>query len=379
MLSTFSFDPTAFNRVLALWFAANRRDLPWRQPENARDAYRVLVSETMLQQTTVKAVVPFYERFITRFPDVCSLAHADLEEVLPLWAGLGYYSRARMLHRAAQEIVARHDGVFPVELNRVLDLPGIGRYTAGAVTSIAFDARNPIVDANVARVFSRLFLLEGDLKNAANQSLLWNRATQVVESCNEEFPPSVVNPAMMELGALVCTPKNPACEVCPVSGFCGAFKTSRQSELPFVAPKRQSVALQDVCAFATRKSKSGSEETLLRQRSHDAGIWWRGLWELPRTTRQPNESAPDALRRLFRDELELEIEVGAVLRTVSHGVTHHKISLECWSGILPNPNVTSSIRWFAHDEIAALALPSSMKSLLSWLHKNAEIGQGSLF
>ena len=379
-ISASAFDYAAFDRALATWFAVHQRDLPWRHEENARDAYRVLVSEVMLQQTTVKAVVPFYERFLARFPTVQSLASASLEEVLPLWAGLGYYSRARMLHRAAQEIVAQYDGVFPTELHRVLELSGIGRYTAGAVTSIAFDARNPIVDANVARVFSRLFLVEGDLKNSDNQSELWRRATQVVEHCDENFPPSIVNPAMMELGALVCTPKNPRCDECPVQRFCGAFATDRQNELPFITPKRQSVQLHDVCAFATRISSSGKEEVLLRQRSHEPGIWWRGMWELPRTTRTENESAPDALRRLFRDELQLlDIEVEARLKTVSHGVTHHKIALECWQFQLHEEPTTSSTRWFAWHEIEFLALPSIMKTLLLWLRKNSKNVQKPLF
>ncbi len=378
--STHTFDYAAFDRALATWFASAQRDLPWRKVENARDAYRVLVSEVMLQQTTVKAVVPFYERFINRFPDLTSLASADIEEVLPFWAGLGYYSRARMLHRCAQQIIEKYDGVFPTELNRVLELPGIGRYTAGAVTSIAFGQKNPIVDANVARLFARLFLIEGDLKNAANQTLLWQHATCVVESCNDEFPPSIVNPAMMELGALVCTPKNPKCESCPVQGFCGAFKTHRQNELPFIAPKRRSVELQDVCAFVTRLSSEGNEEVLLRQRSHDAGIWWRGMWELPRTTRQQNESAPDALQRLLCDELGCEnIAVETPLKTISHGVTHHKIALECWRVEVKESSAHSSTRWFAWDEIAPLALPSAMKNLLAWLRTHAQNEQKTLF
>lgn len=333
----------------------------------------------MLQQTTVKAVVPFFNRFVTRFPNVQSLADADFDEVLPFWAGLGYYSRARLLHRCAQEIVAKHNGVFPQELHRVLELPGVGRYTAGAVTSIAFNEKNPIVDANVARVFSRIFLIDGDLKNAANQTILWKNATQVVGNCGK-FAPSIVNPSMMELGALLCTPKNPQCEICPVQIFCGAFKQNRQHELPFIAAKRGNVELQDVCAYVARTSSTGNAEILLRQRSHEPGIWWRGLWELPRTTRHQNENAHDALRRLFRDELHIdEMEVGDLLKTVSHGVTHHKITLECWHASLETIPETSPAQWFEADEIAHLALPSTMKFLIAWLLKNAEIGQGRLF
>lgn len=377
-----TFDYAAFGRALATWFVPSQRDLPWRHPENARDAYRVLVSEVMLQQTTVKAVVPFYNRFLARFPDLQTLAAATIEDVLPLWAGLGYYSRARMLHRCAQEIVSKHGGVFPTELDRVLDLPGIGRYTAGAVTSIAFGAKSPIVDANVARVFSRLFLIDGDLKSGANQKTLWHRATQVVEGCDESAPPSIVNPAMMELGALVCTPRAPRCQACPVQSFCGAFKTHRQNELPFIAPKRQSVELRDVCAFATRESSTGNGEVLLRQRAHDEKLWWRGMWELPRVTCRENEDAAQALKRLFGDELQTApelINVQSLLKTVQHGVTHHKITLECWSIELLEDFETSTAQWFEWDELQHLALPSSMKSLLAWLRKQQENEQKALF
>jgi A/G-specific adenine glycosylase len=380
--ASFPFDYGAFVNALATWFASSQRDLPWRHSENARDAYRVLVSEVMLQQTTVKAVVPFYNRFLTRFPDVQTLAAATIEEVLPFWAGLGYYSRARMLHKCAQEIVQNHGGVFPSELDRVLDLPGIGRYTAGAVTSIAFGAKSPIVDANVARLFSRLFLIDGDLKSGANQKTLWHHATQVVEHCDQNAPPSIVNPAMMELGALVCTPRAPRCEICPVQSFCGAFRTHRQNELPFIAPKRQSVEMRDLCAFATRESSTGSGEVLLRQRAHDEKLWWRGMWELPRVTCRENEDAAQALKRLFQDELQIapdSVNVQAQLKTVQHGVTHHKITLECWKVELPDDFQTSTAQWFEWDELQHLALPSSMKSLLAWLRKHRENEQKVLF
>ena len=336
----------------------------------------------MLQQTTVKAVVPFYIRFLQRFPDLQALAEATIEDVLPLWAGLGYYSRARMLHKCAQEIVAKHDGVFPSEIDRVLDLPGIGRYTAGAVTSIAFGAKSPIVDANVARVFSRLFLIEGDLKSSVNQKTLWHRATQVVEHCHDNAPPSIVNPAMMELGALVCTPKNPRCEVCPVQSFCGAFKTQRQNELPFIAPKRQAVELRDVCAFAVRESSTRNGEVLLRQRAHDEKLWWRGMWELPRVTCRDDENAAQALHRLLADELQIApelVNVQSQLKTVQHGVTHHKITLECWKVELTDALETSTAQWFEWDELGHLALPSSMKTLLAWLRKHRENEQKALF
>ena len=354
------FDRAEFARGLCEWFGAAQRDLPWRRPENARDAYRVLVSEVMLQQTTVAAVVPFYERFLKRFPTLQSLADASIEEVLPLWAGLGYYSRARNLHKMAEAVAERHGGEFPRALSDVLQLPGVGRYTAGAVTSIAFDAPSPIVDANVARVFARMFLLEGDLKSGANQKRLWHEAELMAQS---GAAPSQLNPALMELGALICTPRAPKCAECPVSAFCGAFAANRQSELPHATPKRQSVELRDACAFIQRDGL-----IFLRQRPHDAKIWWRGLWELPRVTAQADESLETALCRLLRDDLGVEASIGAPLKSVSHGVTHHKIELTCFAA-----EIEAEIHggeWFEWDEIQHLALPSAMKSLLAWLRKH---------
>jgi A/G-specific adenine glycosylase len=350
-----------FTAQLTTWFQAARRNLPWREASNARDAYRVLVSEVMLQQTTVAAVIPFYLRFLERFPTLESLARASIEEVLPMWAGLGYYSRARNLHATAHVVMEKHGGVFPQTLEEVLALPGVGRYTAGAVLSIAFDRKIPIVDANVARVLSRVLCLEGDLKNSATQKRLWDEAGKLVEASTHA---AQFNPAMMELGALVCVPKNPRCEVCPVSRFCCAFKTHRQNELPFVAPKRKSIELNDVCAFATRDNR-----VLLRRRSDQAGNknWWRGMWELPRATRGEGESTHEALQRLFEDELNVSVEIGEKLRTVTHGVTHHKIALDCFAVHIESFTARQDWKYFDWQEVESLALPSVMRRLLRWL------------
>jgi len=241
-----TFPHNEFARDLAAWFGMAQRDLPWRQPENARDPYRVVVSEMMLQQTTVAAAIPFYTRFIARFPDAQTLAAAPLDDVLAAWAGLGYYARARYLHALAKAVTER--GEFPRTLQEIQSLPGVGRYTAGAVASIAFDIAAPIVDANVARVFSRVFLIHGDLKRSDNAARLWNEAEAVVEAgAKQNIAPSQLNPALMELGALVCVPKNPRCEQCPVERFCGARRENRQNELPFIAPKIAPTEMNDVC------------------------------------------------------------------------------------------------------------------------------------
>ena len=357
------FQPQPFARALSDWFNAAQRDLPWRRADIIGDAYRVLVSEVMLQQTTVAAVAPFFERFIARFPDARSLARADESEVLAQWAGLGYYARARNLQRAARAVVEQHNGEFPADFDAILALPGVGRYTAGAVASIAFGQRAPIVDANVARVLSRVLPVEGDLKKAAAQLKLWDAATQIVEV--DEVKPREINPALMELGALICTPKNPKCAQCPVSAFCVARAENRQSELPVKTPKKAPTLLFDVCALATNERG----EVLLRRRPDEAGVWWRGMWELPRTTRADGETASAALARLG-DELSARWQAQALYTTLKHGVTRYQIELECWRVELNSVDLNEDLRWFSVSDALELALPSTMKTLLRQIERD---------
>ncbi len=350
------FSPVSFAKQLTNWFDHSQRDLRWRQAHNATDPYRILVSEVMLQQTTVAAVGPFYERFLNRFPDGKTLADADEADVLAMWAGLGYYARARNLHKAAKAIQAQHGGTFPRELETILELPGVGRYTAGAVASIAFNARAPIVDANVARVLSRVLPVEGDLKSAKNQLQLWDAATQIVGVQSVEA--REINPAMMELGALICTPKNPRCVVCPVADLCEAKQQNRQNELPLQMPKKAPTPMFDVCALA--QNEEG--RVLLRRRPDEAGIWWRGMWELPRTTRKENESSETALVRLGQ-ELGLNFAPQNCALTVKHGVTRFAIELECWRVAMSTVPESESLKWFSRDEASDLAMPSVMRRL----------------
>ncbi|BCM94058.1 adenine DNA glycosylase [Abditibacteriota bacterium] len=310
----------------------------------------------MLQQTTVAAVGPFYERFLNRFPDSKSLAEADEADVLAQWAGLGYYARARNLHKAAKAIQNEHSGTFPRELDAILSLPGVGRYTAGAVSSIAFSTRAPIVDANVARVLSRVLLVGGDLKTSKNQATLWEAATQIV--LVESVEPREVNPAMMELGALICTPKSPRCPLCPVADECEARKQGRQNELPFIPPKKAPTPMFDVCALALDKMG----RVLLRKRPDHADIWWQGMWELPRTTRSENESSQEALIRLGQ-ELGCQFAPQTRATTVKHGVTRYTIELECWRVEASHVTENESLKWVDAEEADGLAMPSIMSRL----------------
>jgi A/G-specific adenine glycosylase len=356
------FQARDFALSLQSWFRNSQRDLPWRREENFSDPYRVLVSEIMLQQTTVAAVTPFFERFTARFPSVESLAEAPEDEVLGYWAGLGYYSRARNLHLAAKTVMERHGGDFPHDFDAILALQGVGRYTAGAVASIALNQRKPIVDANVARVLSRVLVVEGDLKTAPNQLKLWNGATQIVEV--ESVVPREINPALMELGALVCTPKNPKCELCPVEKWCGARAQNRQNELPFVAARAAPTPLFDVCAFA--QNEAG--EVLLRRRPENAKIWWRGMWELPRTTQIEGETSGQALARLG-NELGFSIEGGEEIARLKHGVTRYAITLSCLEATISPRIEDEAVKWCSFAAAQALPMPAAMKTLLQTLEK----------
>jgi A/G-specific adenine glycosylase len=224
-------DLGTFRRQLLAWFRQYQRDLPWRR---TNDPYRIWLSEIMLQQTRVTAVIPYYERFIERFPDIHALAAAPQEEVLRLWSGLGYYSRARNLHRAAQEIVAKHGGLFPHREKDALELPGIGRYTAAAILSIAYGAKQAVLDGNVARVLARLFAVRGDLRDAGR----WQSLQESANALLDPQSPGDWNQAMMELGATLCTPQTPQCLLCPVAQFCQARKLGLADSLPARRKKR---------------------------------------------------------------------------------------------------------------------------------------------
>src|SRR6201988_312658 len=239
-----------FRKNLLAWFAKFRRDLPWRR---SKDPYRIWLSEIMLQQTRVTAVIPYYEKLLARFPDIQSLAEAPEEEVLRLWSGLGYYSRARNLQKAAQQIVARHDSKFPDRLEEVLALPGIGNYTAAAILSIAYGKKLAVLDGNVARVLARLGAIRGDLRSGKR----WQQLQKTADSLLARRAPGDWNQAMMELGATLCTPRSPQCLLCPVSDFCQARKHGLAGVIPGKRQKRAVVSVHLAAAvFVDGKGNS---------------------------------------------------------------------------------------------------------------------------
>ncbi len=258
------------------WYRAHRRDLPWRPPPGQDDApvdpYHVLVSEFMLQQTQVSTVISYFHRFIHSFPDIRSLAKADEQEVLRHWQGLGYYRRARMLHACAREIVKQHESVIPSDVDTLLALPGIGRYTAGAIASLGFGRRAPIVDGNVARILSRIQCLDVDPQSPAGLRAIWAVASEIVP----EKSPGVFNSAMMELGATLCTPKSPRCADCPVSHQCRAREMNRVDSIPRPRAKRVVPVVERIiyCIHDAR-----SDHWCLEQRPPTGR--WAGMWQFP--------------------------------------------------------------------------------------------------
>ena len=253
--------------ALGAWFDRVARDLPWRR---TRDPYAIWLSEVMLQQTRVETVIPYYERFLARYPTVADLAGATLDQVLSLWSGLGYYRRARVLHLAAREVTERYGGAFPAEAAGLRDLPGVGAYTAGAIASIAFDRREALVDGNVARVLARLEGIDDDIKSAAGARRLWAAAARLVPAER----PGRFNQALMELGATVCTPRSPRCDACPVDGACAARAAGREEELPVISPKREAPSVAMVAAVVR-----AGRRVLLARRAE--GGLFGGLWEPP--------------------------------------------------------------------------------------------------
>lgn len=305
-----------FQRRLLSWFARRKRDLPWRR---TRDPYRIWISEIMLQQTRVAAVIPYYERFLAKFPTVQELARAKTETVLGHWAGLGYYSRARNLQRAAKEIVARHAGEFPREYEQALALPGIGRYTAAAVLSIAYQEPLAVLDGNVARVLARIGAARGDLRAPA----VWRSLEAEAQDLLALKIPGDWNQAMMELGATLCTPKSPRCGECPVSGSCKAQKLGIAAELPDARQKRATVKL--TLAAAVLLDPLG--QTLLLRHLDGEGDLFSHLWQFP-ALETSARAASDLARYLCKQFGITPKSAITPLKTTRHAVTFRNIRVQ---------------------------------------------------
>jgi A/G-specific adenine glycosylase len=380
---------------LLAWFAGNARDLPWRR---TRDPYAIWVSEIMLQQTQVKTVLPYWERWMRELPDMAALAGASAEKIHKLWEGLGYYTRVRNLQKAAQLVVGKHGGRFPEDYAQVLDLPGIGPYTAGAVCSIAFNQPKPILDGNVVRVLSRIFGVEGNPRESNTRAQLWQIAEELVllataQPSSIKRPASAFNQALMELGALVCTPRQTQCAVCPLAKHCVAYREDRVQELPRLGPRVRATPRRFVAFVAQRGNRF-----LVRQRP--AGVVNAHLWEFPnvevgsdhsdtaqvarrvRSSRSGALAGPDrlkagfqtefsgsALRRTARRVLGLTPKVLQPLCTIKHSITRYRISLQVFrvAGEFTPRRTSARGKWLRASDLRRLPFCSAHKRILRHL------------
>jgi len=331
---------------LLRWYRRNRRDLPWRR---STDPYAIWVAEVMLQQTQVATVIPYYERFLRRFPDAASLARAPVEEVLAHWSGLGYYRRARALRDGARAVVERHGGRLPADHRALLELPGIGRYTAGAVASIAFSLAEPVLDGNVRRVFSRLFALRDP-----GDRMLWELAGQLVDGPH----PGDLNQALMELGATTCTPRQPACAACPVASRCQARAAGDPQLFPEARRSRRSESV--AVAVAWIDSPHG---LLVEQPGDDSPF--RGMWDLPalEIARETEQAAQ--LRTVLRDRHGLDVDVREQIAAATHGIMHRRLKLSVFDCRLRRGRVRGRrrIRWIDSAAIDRSAVSGATQKI----------------
>jgi A/G-specific adenine glycosylase len=354
---------------LVAWYQDARRDLPWRVN---RDPYRILVSELMLVQTTVAAVIPYFERFIRRFPELRALAAASEADVVKAWEGLGYYRRARQLHAAARTIMRTHGGRIPDDVLALRALPGIGRYVAGAILSFAYDRPEPIVEANSQRVLARLFAIGEDLKTAPCRNRIWQAAQRLVPGTGA----GAFNQALMELGALVCTPKQPACLVCPLSSLCEARRMGIQDRLPVTTPKPPPAAVTEAGIIVVRAGR-----VLIVQRG--LGGLWEQFWEFPTVHLDGLDPAGRSLgagvglAEAVTRFTGINVSVGPPIKTMAYSVTKHRVKLfvhlaKAGSGSLkPGPGLLD-VRWVEPARLSELTFSSAGRRLIAWINQEPQ-------
>lgn len=354
------FENSAFIIPLLTWFESAAAELPWRQTNHP---YHIWLSEIMLQQTQVATVIPYYERFLQAFPTIKALAEAPQDDLMKQWEGLGYYSRARNLQMAAQQVMSEHGGVLPQTAAELLTLKGIGRYTAGAIASIAFSEAAPVLDGNVIRVFSRLYNIDDDVRQQRVKNAFWDRA----EALMHDVPAGQAgnyNQALMELGRTVCKPKNPLCGECPVMAYCQAYANGVQTERPVKSKKAPTPHYDVTCGLIWDEQ----QHLLIAKRPDDKLLG--GLWEFPGGKLEEGESLEDCLARELYEELGIYVDVGAMYIKVKHAYTHFKITLHAFACTLqansPAPNCVdcADFRWVAVDELQAYAFSRADRKII---------------
>jgi A/G-specific adenine glycosylase len=350
-------------QLLAWWDEGHER-LPWR--ENP-DPYVIWVSEIMLQQTQIATVIPYFERWMVRFPTMQDLASAALDDVLKMWEGLGYYSRARNLHAAAKIVIEEYGSRLPQTVPELMALPGIGRYTAGAIASIAFEQSVPVLDGNVIRVLSRLTDLADDISKGSTKTRLWQLAGSLVPRQR----PGDYNQALMELGQQICLPAIPRCTVCPLTALCAARERGTIEGRP-VRPPRKRIPHFDVVAgiIWREKEPTATAQFLITKRPLDGLLG--GLWEFPGGKQEPGESLAQALRREIREELALDIIVGEELAVVKHAYTHFRITLHAFharaNGAQPQHIGVADHAWVSLADLDKYAFAAADRQIIAALN-----------
>ena len=342
-----------FRNRLLKWYEKNKRDLPWRK---TCDPYHILVSEMMLQQTQISRVTDYYDRFITAFPNIETLAQSDMSTVLKTWEGLGYYARARNLHRTAKLIANHNNGQFPQTYDEFIALPGIGSYTAAAVMSIAYNKPIPVVDGNVTRLICRVFGIDANPKETDTKQRLF----EIINKLLPQRRASFFNQALMELGSLICQPKNPQCPDCCLKPLCRAQTLTDPTELPIKVQKNTPPHYDVTAGFVWKGRK-----LLLAQRP--AKKMLGGLWEFPGGKREPNESLQACLQREIHEELGIEIEVEEPIASVKHGYSHFRITLHGFHCKYIGGRVQSigcaDWKWIFPSEVSSFAVPGADRKL----------------
>jgi A/G-specific adenine glycosylase len=346
-----------FRRALMTWYREQARDLSWR---GTLDPYAIWVSEIVLQQTRVDQGTPYIERFLKKFPTVFDLAKANEDAVLKLWEGLGYYSRARNLHKAARLVANEREGIFPATALEWETLPGVGRYTAGAIASIAYGENAPVVDGNVKRVLARLLDCHDNVDSPATTNAIWDWMTILVRGKN----PGEFNQSVMELGASICSPRNPNCGCCPVKRFCLAHSQSTQAQLPVRTPKKKVPHHQIVVAAIKKNGRY-----LLGKRPADGMLG--GLWEFPGGKVEPREAHETALHREINEELGVGIDIVESLGSIEHAYSHFKITLHVYlckhtHGTLV-AHAHTELKWVSKKNFSTYTFPKANHKFLSTL------------
>jgi A/G-specific adenine glycosylase len=362
---------TTFQQALITWFQAEQRALPWR---TGYIPYQIWISEIMLQQTQMERVILFFDRWLLQFPDVQSLAGAEEDRILKCWEGLGYYSRARNIHKCAQIIVRDYDGIIPSDQKSLLILPGIGPYTAGAIASIAYNLPAPLVDANISRVFSRLFDIGIPLAQA--KKLLWQKAEELIPNDQARS----FNQGLMELGALICTPENPACAKCPVNRFCIALRDKLITERPVPQKSKKQVTIEMATGVLT--NPQGNGQVFIQQRLADDV--WGSLWEFPGGRLKQGEQPEQAVVREFHEETGFMVRVERKITTTIHHYTRYKVILHCFlcsfdtleSEVCTDPILYAAqeYRWAFLPELADFAFPAGHRRLIEFMTTQGVLG-----